>query len=222
MVDFERTMRLTRAFDTNGNERATDHLCRTAAMLLDAIAASLSLVDGPTFASSTFALALEELQFTLGEGPGPDATSGEVVEVPDLLTSERWPTFAPAARDHGVRAIFAYPLGSGLGAMTLYRDVVGPLTPAEGDDALVVAQVITIRLGQLGPATVLDGARHDEYRAEVYQATGMLARQLGITPDEALARIRAHAFAEDTRLLFVARQVVDRSLRLEADKGGTA
>ena len=216
-MDFERTMRLTRAFDRNGNERTTDHLCRTAAALLDAIAASLSLADGPTFASSTFALALEELQFTLGEGPGPDASAGEIVTVPDLLTSSRWPNFAPTARDHGIRAIFAYPLGSGLGAMTLYRDAVGPLTAAESEDALVVAQVITIRLGQLGPATMLDGASHDEYRAEVYQATGIVARQLSVAPVEALTRLRAHAFAEDTRLLFVARQVVDGSLQLEAD-----
>jgi hypothetical protein len=217
-VDFERTMRLTRAFDRNGNERTTDHLCRTAAALLDAIAASLTLADGPTFASSTFALALEELQFTLGEGPGPDASAGAVVAEPDLLASARWPNFSPTARDHGVRAIFAYPLGSGLGAMTLYRDVVGPLTVGQSEDALVVAQVITVRLGQLGPATMLDGASHDEYRAEVYQATGMVARQLGIPPTEALARLRAHAFAEDTRLLFVARRVIDRSLKLDADK----
>lgn len=217
-MDFERTMRLTRAFDKNGNERTTDHLCRTAAALLDAIAASLTLADGPTFASSTFALELEEVQFTLGEGPGTDASAGEVVSVPDLRSSERWPNFSPTARAHGVRAIFAYPLGSGLGAMTLYRDVVGPLTAAEGEDALVVAQVVTIRLGQLGPATMLDGASHDEYRAEVYQATGMVARQLGIPPAEALARLRAHAFAEDTRLLFVARRVVDGALHLDADE----
>ncbi len=184
-MDFERTMRLTRAFDQRTSQRPTDGLCQTAAGLLDATAASVSLIDGPSFASEPFALELEEVQFTLGEGPTPDASSGEIVAVDDLHTSTRWPHFGPAALEHGVRAVFAYPLGGGLGSMTLYRDRTGELTVEEGHDALVVAEVVTTRLQRMGPATVLDGANHDEYRAEVYQATGMISQQLKIEPAEA-------------------------------------
>ena len=220
VVDFERTMRLTRAFDQGSSQRPTDDLCHTAAGLLDASAASVSLVDGPTFASEAFALDLEELQFTLGEGPTTDAAAGNVVTEADLPASVRWPHFGPVAIGHGVRAVFAYPLGGGLGSMTLYRDRVGELTQEEGEDAIVVAQVVTIRLRRIGPATMLDGANHDEYRAEVYQATGMVSRQLGITPLEALARLRAHAFAADTRMLSAARDVIDGRLRLQDDRGG--
>ena len=220
-MDFERTMRLTRAFDHGSTQRPTDDLCHTAAGLLDASAASVSLLDGPTFASEPYAMDLEELQFTLGEGPATVASAGFVVGEADLAVSNRWPNFGPAALVHGVLAVFAYPLGGGLGAMTFYRDRTGELTTEEGEDALVVAQVITIRLQRIGPATMLDGASHDEYRAEVYQATGMMAHQLGVTPVEALARLRAHAYGADTRMLFVAREVVGGRLVLQDDREGT-
>lgn len=52
------------------------------------------------------------------------------------------------------------------------------------------------------------------YRAEIYQASGMVAVQLQIPPAEALLRIRAHAFAHDTPVSAVANEIVARRLRL--------
>ena len=37
-------------------------------------------------------------------------------------------------------------------------------------------------------------------RAGIHQATGMVIAQLGISPDDALAVLRAHAYAEDIPL----------------------
>ena len=58
-----------------------------------------------------------ELQLTLGEGPSLDASaSGGPVLASDLSTAEagrRWPAFAPAARQAGASAIFAFPLRIG-------------------------------------------------------------------------------------------------------------
>jgi AmiR/NasT family two-component response regulator len=50
-------------------------------------------------------------------------------------------------------------------------------------------------------------------RAEIYQATGMVLMQLEISATEALARMRAYAFAEQRLLIDVARDVVARRLR---------
>ena len=50
-------------------------------------------------------------------------------------------------------------------------------------------------------------------RAEVYQATGMIIAQLAISPDAALATLRAHAFVHDRPIDAVARDVVARTLR---------
>jgi AmiR/NasT family two-component response regulator len=54
-------------------------------------------------------------------------------------------------------------------------------------------------------------------RAEVSQATGMVMAQLGIDAAEALVRLRAHAYATDRSAVDVARDILDRRLRLEDD-----
>jgi len=48
--------------------------------------------------------------------------------------------------------------------------------------------------------------------AEIHQATGMVLAQLGIDATDALARLRAHAFAHQQPLLVVAADVVARRL----------
>jgi AmiR/NasT family two-component response regulator len=54
-------------------------------------------------------------------------------------------------------------------------------------------------------------------RVEVYQATGMVMVQLGVGPAEALARLRAHAFAQGLTASQVAWSIVERELSLESD-----
>ena len=48
----------------------------------------------------------------------------------------------------------------------------------------------------------------------VHQAVGMVIAQLGVTSDEALARLREHAARLDRPLLEVAESVISRRLRL--------
>jgi hypothetical protein len=51
----------------------------------------------------------------------------------------------------------------------------------------------------------------------------MVSVQLGVTVDEALVRLRAHAFANNRPLTSVAKDVVDRSLRFhDRDDGKEA
>jgi hypothetical protein len=60
---------------------------------------------------------LDDLQFTLGQGPGMDvAPSGELVLEPDLgsVPAQRWLAFTPAALELGVQAVFAVPLQIGV------------------------------------------------------------------------------------------------------------
>ena len=49
----------------------------------------------------------------------------------------------------------------------------------------------------------------------VYQATGMISVQLGVSLAEALARLRAHAFAASAAVGDVAGEVVSRRLRFD-------
>src|SRR2546423_975307 len=68
---------------------------------------------------------LEDLQFTLGEGPCQDAfRTGLPVLSPNLGSdpSQRWPSFIERAAAAGVGAVFAYPLQTGhskVGVLTI-------------------------------------------------------------------------------------------------------
>jgi hypothetical protein len=55
-------------------------------------------------------------------------------------------------------------------------------------------------------------------RPAVYQATGMVIAQLELSPDDALATLRAHAFVHDRPIDEVARDVVARTLRFAKEK----
>ena len=179
---------------------------------------------------------LAELQVTLGEGPGPDAAaSGGPVLASDLDEMEavrRWPAFAPAARQAGAAAIFAFPLQLGAirtGVMGLYRVRSGPLSAFHLGDALTFADTATLLLldaqdqmarGAAGSAGAGPGGQPAEltrHRAEIDQATGMLTEQLGVGIAEAFIRLRAHAYAHDRRLSDLARDIAARRLRLLPD-----
>ena len=170
---------------------------------------------------------LEELQFTLGEGPCLDAfASRRPVLIPDLSDGamRRWPGYAPALHARGVRAVFAFPLQIGaarIGALDVFRDEPGALTPGEFRDALTFADVAVTTLldgqAQAPPGAAADGLDEAmEQRAELFQAQGMVAVQLGISLTDAMARLRAYAYAEDQALGEVVRDVVARRLLFDS------
>ena len=152
-------------------------------------------------ASDELAATLEELQFTLGEGPGFDAHASGMPSLAPRLgdpVSHRWPTFAPAASDLGVGAAFGFPLRVGairLGALDLYRPRSGELSAEQARDAVMAAAVVTdavlaLHAGSrpdLLPQAIEPGQL---LRAEVHQAAGMVSEQLGISVADALVRFR--------------------------------
>jgi hypothetical protein len=175
--------------------------------------------------------ALEDVQFTLGQGPGLEAVAaGAPVLVPDLADAvSRWPGFVPAAGDLGVHAIFAFPLRIGaisVGVITAYRAIRGPLAGGQLADALALADAVTVLLlHRASPETRRieaepsaprpDWAQSTTYRPEVHQATGMISVQLEVSLAEALVRLRAHAYGNDRPIAEVAADVVARRLRFE-------
>jgi len=177
---------------------------------------------------------LAELELTLGEGPCRDAsTSGGPMLASDLSEMQavrRWPVFAPAARQAGAAAIFAFPLQVGAiqaGVMGLYRERPGPLSAFQLGDALIFADTATLLLldaqGRAGGSLGSQAGPGDQpadlalHRAEIDQATGMLTEQLRVGIAEAFVRLRAYAYVNDLRLTDVARDIVARRLRLDPD-----
>ncbi len=173
---------------------------------------------------------LDKLQFTLGEGPCPDAfNSGRPVLIANLAEAgwrERWPAFSVAGELAGAAAVFAFPLVMGairVGVLGLYRETPGSLGPEILGDVLVCADAALVlllnsRAGTDGDGTGTATDGWSDAHAQVYQATGMVSTQRGVGLEEALAVLRAYAFAADLRLDEVAAAVVARRLRL--DEGG--
>ena len=182
-------------------------------------------------ASSDLARSVEELEFDLGEGPGSEAfLTSRPVLTPDLEQAfARWPGYVPAALANGVRATFAFPLLVGaarFGVLHLHSAELRTLTAEETMTSLVLSELATevvletySPLGQqprsdrplLGP---------DDRRDEIYQAQGMVMIELQISLEEALARMRAHAFASERELALVAADILTRRIRLQADPEG--
>ena len=212
-------------------------LCRAAVRWLGVDGAGVTAVSGPAVreplsASGELSARLEELLFTTGEGPGAeDFMFGSPMLVPDLeQVAARWPGFVPAAVAAGVRAVFAFPLQAGairVGVLSLYRALPGPLMPQQLADALVFADIaLQLLLDSASGISGLDGYRPldglSDSRAEVYQATGMISVQLGVSLEEALVRLRAHAFAAGAPLDDIAGDVVGRLLRFDPEpRSGT-
>jgi hypothetical protein len=182
--------------------------------------------QGSVCSSNPVSALIEELQYTLGEGPCVDAhQENRPVLEPDLAdpATIRWVAFTPAAVAAGVRAVFGFPLEVGairLGSLNLYRDRPGPMTEEQYADSLVLggvaAQALLAMQAQAPPGALAvqleEGAN---LRFAVHQASGMLAVQLGVSVGEALARLRAYAFGNDWALTAVAEAIVARELRLQ-------
>src|SRR5256885_5105089 len=124
-------------------------LCRGCVKIVGADGAGIMLMSGDIPRGSlctTNAVShlIEELQYTLGEGPCVDAyQQDKVVAEPDLAdpVMSRWLAFTPPALAAGARAVFGFPLRVGtvrLGALNLYRDCPGSLSGEQHADALVV------------------------------------------------------------------------------------
>lgn len=209
-------------------------LCQVAARILAARAVAVSLMTerGPTgivAALDEESLVVEELQFILGEGPCWEAFETRApVLVPDVQgdTSLRWPGYSAAVQAHGLRSAFAFPLQVGsarLGVLDVYREQPGELAEEALADSLALAGIATEALVQ-GQGDAGDGAAPSgveqalETRFAVYQAQGMVMVQLRVPLEEAMARLRAHAYAHDRTLGSVARDIVARTLTFDKDE----
>jgi GAF domain-containing protein len=210
-------------------------LCVLAVGLLPVTGASVSLrgngMPVRMSASDDEAARMAEIQATLGDGPSLYAAEiGAPVLASDLTTgrdARRWPVFAQQAAEAGVQAVYSIPLGNDavcVGTLDLYGDVPQELTKRELHTAQLVAGVMTLALMSLphgeddedaGGECWLSGLTTDQ--DEVHQAIGMIMVQLGVGAEEALARLRASAFAQGRTALDVAHEVITHRKSFEHD-----
>ena len=221
-------------------------ICDTAIVQTGADGAALAILTRSSrsrelvYASDTVAHQLDELQYTIGEGPCLDAYLYDrpqfFPELDDVAQTSRWPTFAADATRLGVRALFALPVPDGqrpMAVLELYRRTAGALAAAEYASAAACAAAIGRRLqsnwdeyvSDFGSADMAidaaatagegDGESAEGFtRTQVHVAGGMVAVQLGVDADEAVDRLRAYAYACGRPVSSVAADIIARRLEL--------
>jgi GAF domain/ANTAR domain len=217
--------------------------CETAARLTGvdgaavAVLSPQSVVRELLHATDALAQQLDELQFTVGEGPCLDAHRLNHPELHgDLLANDtaaqRWPVFTAEVVELGVQAVFAFPVPGPtrpVAVLELYRVSPGGLSDHEHDAATMCAATIGATLQQNWhvqlasvptPAAAIDAAaaagadpHHpaDPFtRTQIHVAAGMIAVQLGVTAAEALDRLRAYSFSQHRSITAIAAEVIER------------
>lgn len=231
--DLRQRLRALLAANADGHSSVVARICALAMSQLNVSGAGMTLVDRSrttysqqhlVWADDAVATRLEDLQLTVGEGPGLTAVlSGSAVLVPDLaVAGSRWPAFVPGALAAGAAAVFAFPLALGtirVGSLDCYRTSTGPLEPRQVSMALLLAEMAF-------EAVLAEFAGHErddlgwisEVHAEVHQASGIVMYEQGISIQDALLRIRGYAYVHNLPITVVARRIVDRELWLEKEQ----
>ncbi len=164
---------------------------------------------------------LEDLQDVLGEGPGAQAYLEDEIVVLHLGDDRvrLWPRFTEAARDMlGELSLHAVPIRPGrnvLGVLSVYGRTRRPLTRDEQTTQLLVNAVGVALIDDAEEMANQDNPLADgpwSARDQIHQATGMVIAQLGVGPEDAVAMLRAHAYAHELTLAEISEQVLTRRL----------
>ena len=189
-----------------------DHLIMRIVEMLPITAAGVTLItpgEHPRYigASDASALLYEKLQTELGEGPCLLAyTTGRAVEVPELLDEQRFPNFTRRALAEGMRAVFTFPLRNGdhqLGALDLYRDSPGVLSPGALATSQTLADVATAYLVNARAREELKDSSERSRELALHDAlTGLPNRTLMLELLEHALQ-RSHRTEKSTAVLFL-------------------
>ncbi|TQJ85375.1 GAF and ANTAR domain-containing protein [Streptomyces sp. SLBN-31] len=193
---------------------------------VDGVTVSL-LTDTPArqllAASDDAALLLEEIQFTVLEGPCISAAeTGEPMAVDDLRHElVPWPLFGAMACEKlpEVRSVYALPLFFGdyvLGSVDLLAMRPHALSAEALQQASHVADAVTAALmptremlltGNKAPAWQPEEVIRAHW-FDTWRAVGVLAARSRITPEDALALMRAEAFRTGRSLTDITRDIL--------------
>ena len=194
-------------------------LCEHATVVSGADAVGIMLTDHRgdlrfMAASNDAGRNLELAQLRLGEGPCLDCVrTREAVVNTDLTQADTpWSQFSPSAIEAGFHSVHAFPMrlrDQAIGALNLFSVSEMRFDPGEVRVVQSLADVATIGILQersIARAEALteqlQGALNS--RIAIEQAKGALARQEGITVDEAFERMRQRARSSRQRLVDVA------------------
>lgn len=201
----------------------TEGLCAAARDVVGADGASITMsLTGGTRVSiaaiDASTARIDQIEDLLYEGPGRTASDTGDVQVATVgaRSLEQWPHVAELAVHYGLGGTFwAVPMQPAqvvIGVLMIHR--------AEGwlSEDLATVQLVANAIGAalvrdpslVTPDQSVTGSWAE--RTRIYQATGMVTEQLDVSPDDAAALLRAHAYAASRTLLEVAVDVIGHRL----------
>lgn len=158
--------------------------------------------------------AAQDLEFVLGEGPAHDASVGGcLISAAGRAIESRWPAYGPALTSLGIHEVLTAPLrteGSCIGALAAFDPGDGPVA---AETLTVIADALT-RTVLLGPDADPELYEDADHRDCVQQAAGILSVQAGRRVQDALAMIKARAFADGQPPDAIAVQILRGTLKL--------
>jgi GAF domain-containing protein len=167
-------------------------------------------------------LKVDTEQYDAGEGPCLHAArTGNVVLVDAEEAKERWPRFAAAARQQGVRSFLAAPLFTNeqsIGSFNVYGREPSAFDTIDAEVLDLLTTTASRTIGDFARyksasvvAETIQGALVN--RAPIEQAKGMLMVMHGIDASEAFERLRRESQARNIRLHVIASELVERLSR---------
>jgi len=173
-------------------------------------------------ATAPFVREVDSIQYDLREGPCISAAKERLTMRSGSLGGEqRWPKFGPRVGRLGVHSVLSLPLlaaDESFGAMNVYahrRDAfddnaarIGELFASPAAIAVQNAQILQ-QAKRL--AAGLQAAASS--RAMIDQALGIIRSRSGCSSDEAYERLRTMSQNRNTKLVVVAKTLVDEAVR---------
>lgn len=220
---------LRAAKDGSGDGPLAQRLCRAWTEGLGIAAVSISVMTQHSSrqllcASDATALRVEEIQFTVAQGPCITAAeTGIPIAVRDYARDATpWPGFGAMLREQlpSVRSFYAFPMRLGqvvLGCIDVAGIVPGILDEGAVDEAAQAADMTAMALvsdpySLLAPTPYL-GALGSGQVGELHwlatsRAMGVLAAQKDLDIEDALALMRARAFGSGRTLVEVTADIL--------------
>jgi transcriptional regulator with GAF, ATPase, and Fis domain len=168
-------------------------------------------------ASDDLVLQLDQLQYSLNEGPCLDALRDEhVVKAPDIKHDQRWPRYVAAAiRDTPLKAQLAVQLyldeDTSLGGLNLYSTRRGDIDPDAESIARLFAAHAAAALGKANEITGLGTAL--ETRTVIGKALGIVMERYQMNEERAFAFLSRASSHGNIKLRDVAQELVEAANR---------
>jgi GAF domain-containing protein len=201
----------------------------TVLMVPTAELASFTLIDNDggfhtPAETGEVAIELDRLQYRFREGPCVEAAepAGPAVAIaPDLTDEPRWPQWAPAASQLGVRAVVSTalipgpPTGRSIGALNVYSRSRNGLDAADRDVLLLLATHASLAIAATDAVTrsQLQAAhlrKAIDSRDVIGQAKGIIMARRGVSADEAFDVLRRTSQDLNIKLAELARTLASR------------